>query len=116
MESDIPRKVPSGDTAFQEIAGRAMLGERWTCPVFGGHRTADDQAWVGDITFIPTAQGWLYLAVLLDLFSRRVIGWSMGETIDRSLYLAASLPSQSLNYLSVLGAFIPPTARSEYLT
>jgi transposase InsO family protein len=50
---------------------------------------APNQAWVGDITFIPTAQGWLYLAVLLDLFSRRVIGWSMGETIDRNLCLSA---------------------------
>lgn len=50
---------------------------------------APNQAWVGDITYIPTAQGWLYLAVLLDLFSRRVIGWSMGETLDRSLCLSA---------------------------
>jgi transposase InsO family protein len=47
------------------------------------------EAWVGDITFIPTAQGWLYLAVLLDLFSRRVVGWAMSETIDRSLCLSA---------------------------
>ena len=50
---------------------------------------APNQAWVGDITFIPTAQGWLYLAVLLDLFSRRVVGWPMGETIDRNLCLSA---------------------------
>lgn len=50
---------------------------------------APNQAWVGDITFIPTSQGWLYLAVLLDLFSRRVIGWSMSETIDRDLCLSA---------------------------
>lgn len=50
---------------------------------------APNQAWVGDITFIPTAQGWLYLAVLLDLFSRRVVGWSMSETIDRALCLSA---------------------------
>ena len=39
--------------------------------------------------FIPTGQGWLYLSVLLDLFSRRVVGWSMGETIDRHLCLSA---------------------------
>jgi transposase InsO family protein len=50
---------------------------------------APNQSWVGDITYIETAQGWLYLAVLLDLFSRRVIGWSMGETLDRSLCLSA---------------------------
>jgi len=44
-----------------------------------------DQAWAGDITYIPTAQGWLYLAVVLDLKSRRVIGWSMEETLEQSL-------------------------------
>ena len=38
--------------------------------------SAPDQAWVTDITFLWTAQGWLYLAVILDLFSRRVVGWS----------------------------------------
>ncbi len=38
-----------------------------------------NQAWVSDTTFIPTRQGWLYLATVLDLYSRRVIGWSMGE-------------------------------------
>jgi len=36
-----------------------------------------DKAWVADITYIPTHQGWLYLAVVIDLFSRRVVGWSM---------------------------------------
>ena len=44
-----------------------------------------DRAWAGDITCIPTAQGWLYLAVVLDLRSRRVIGWSMDETMEQSL-------------------------------
>jgi transposase InsO family protein len=45
--------------------------------------------WTGDITFIWTQQGWLYLAVILDLYSRRVVGWAMDEGIDRSLTLAA---------------------------
>ena len=36
-----------------------------------------NEKWVGDITYIDTAEGWLYLAVILDLFSRRVVGWSM---------------------------------------
>jgi putative transposase len=39
--------------------------------------TAPNQAWVGDITYIWTAEGWSYLAVLLDLYSRRVVGWAM---------------------------------------
>ncbi|UXI70319.1 IS3 family transposase [Tahibacter amnicola] len=38
-----------------------------------------NQAWVADITFVDTAEGWLYLAVVLDLFSRRVVGWSMSD-------------------------------------
>ena len=38
---------------------------------------APNQAWTGDITYIPTNQGWLFLAVVIDLFSRRVVGWSM---------------------------------------
>lgn len=52
-------------------------------------RSAPNQAWVGDITYIRTKQGWLYLAVLLDLYSRRVVGWSMSECIDRRLVLGA---------------------------
>ncbi|MEY4550779.1 MAG: hypothetical protein RL685_6974 [Pseudomonadota bacterium] len=42
--------------------------------------TAPNRAWVGDVTFIPTAEGWLYLAVLIDLFSRRVVGWATSDT------------------------------------
>jgi len=38
-----------------------------------------DQAWVSDTTFVPTRQGWLFLAVILDLYSRQVIGWAMGN-------------------------------------
>jgi putative transposase len=48
-----------------------------------------NQVWVGDITYIPTVEGWLYLAVLVDLFSRRVIGWAMSDQIDTSLALSA---------------------------
>lgn len=53
------------------------------------HRDAPDQAWVGDATYIPTREGSLYLAVLLDLFSRRVVGWSVGPRNDVPLYLQA---------------------------
>lgn len=48
-----------------------------------------NQSWASDITYIPTAQGWLFLAVVLDLFSRRVVGWSMQPYLDRRLVLAA---------------------------
>ena len=46
-------------------------------------------AWVGDITYIWTQEGWLYFAVILDLYSRRVIGWAMGKRIDQALTLRA---------------------------
>lgn len=46
---------------------------------------APDRVWVGDITFVPTREGWLYLAVLLDLYSRKVVGWAMSERQNRQL-------------------------------
>ncbi len=49
-----------------------------------------DSVWVGDITYIPTAEGWLYLAVVLDLFSRRVIGWATAD------HMRSELVSQAL--------------------
>jgi putative transposase len=50
---------------------------------------APDVAWVTDITYIPTGEGWLYLAVILDLGSRMVVGWAMSERITRDLTLDA---------------------------
>ena len=50
---------------------------------------APDVAWVTDITYIWTREGWLYLAAILDLFSRRVVGLAMSEHIDRALVLEA---------------------------
>jgi putative transposase len=47
--------------------------------------TAPNQKWVGDITYLWTEQGWLYLAVILDLYSRQVIGWSMSERMTANL-------------------------------
>jgi transposase InsO family protein len=48
-----------------------------------------DESWVTDITFLWTRQGWLYLAVILDLFSRRIVGWATSQSVDRHLALAA---------------------------
>ena len=45
--------------------------------------TAPNQKWAGDITYLQTTEGWLYLAVVIDLFARKVIGWSM-STHDES--------------------------------
>lgn len=51
--------------------------------------TRPNQKWVGDITFIPTDEGWLYLAVMLDLFSRLAVGWAMAAYLDDRLTRSA---------------------------
>lgn len=50
---------------------------------------AVDQVWVSDITYLPTAEGWLYLAAVMDLYSRRIIGWALKETLETELPLKA---------------------------
>jgi putative transposase len=51
--------------------------------------TEPNQKWVTDITYIPTMHGWLYLAVILDLYSRAVVGWSMSASCDEELVAKA---------------------------
>ena len=48
-----------------------------------------NQKWLADITYIPTCEGWLYLAVVLDLSSRRIVGWAMSESLHRQLVIDA---------------------------
>lgn len=50
---------------------------------------APNQVWMGDITYIPTGAGWSFLAVVLDAFSRRVVGWAVGRQLTAALPLAA---------------------------
>lgn len=54
-----------------------------------GAATGPDQMWVGDVTYVPTHEGWLFVAVVIDLFSRRVVGWSMSPTLNGDLTVAA---------------------------
>jgi len=51
--------------------------------------TGPNQKWAADITYLATDEGWLYLAVVMDLFSRRIIGWSMSESLQSQLVLDA---------------------------
>lgn len=51
--------------------------------------TAPDQKWVVDISYIATARGWMYLAVVMDLYSRRIIGWHISDRMKRDLALEA---------------------------
>jgi putative transposase len=50
---------------------------------------APNKVWLADITCVPTLEGWLYLAVVLDMFSRKVVGWAMSETMPQELTVAA---------------------------
>ena len=50
---------------------------------------APNKVWVADITYIDTWEGWLYLAVVMDLFSRKIVGWAMSKTIDKDLAISA---------------------------
>lgn len=59
-----------------------LLNRDFTAP-------APDRVWVGDVTFVATREGWLYLAVLLDLYSRKVVGWAMGRQQNRQLVIDA---------------------------
>jgi putative transposase len=47
--------------------------------------SAPNRKWTADITYLPTAEGWLYLSVVLDVFSRRIVGWSMSSNLDAAL-------------------------------
>lgn len=51
--------------------------------------TAPNQVWMGDVTYVPTGEGWCYLAVLLDAFSRRVVGWALDTQLTAALPLTA---------------------------
>lgn len=50
---------------------------------------APNKVWVSDITYIPTGEGWLYLAVVIDLFNRQVVGWAMNERMKKELAMEA---------------------------
>jgi putative transposase len=74
-------RVPSGRRAVGAVA-RNVLNRDFRPP-------APNHVWAGDITYVRTDEGWLYLAVVLDLYSRRVVGWSMQARIGADLVLAA---------------------------
>jgi transposase InsO family protein len=70
---------------------RTTLAGKTVAPnlIKGLEPSAPDQVWVSDITYVATLEGWLYLAVILDLFSRKVLGWKLGETLEAELVVAA---------------------------
>jgi len=79
------RFVRTTDSRHDEPIAPNLLARRFAVHA---HPTLD-RVWVVDFTYVPTREGWLFLAVVLDLASRRVIGWAMRETMDTALPLAA---------------------------
>jgi len=75
-------KRPRHKAGKPACAAPNRLGQQFTVAL-------PDQAWVTDITYIRTHEGWLYLVVVIDLYSRAVIGWSMKPTMATELALAA---------------------------
>ncbi len=76
------RFVKTTDSNHQEPIAANRLQRDFTA-------THPDQKWLADITYIRLAEGWLYLAVILDCFSRRIVGWSLSRQIDAELVCAA---------------------------
>jgi transposase InsO family protein len=77
------RRVPrTTDSKHSLPIASNLLDRQFSAP-------APNRTWLADITYIPTGEGWLYLAVVLDMFSRRVVGWAMSETMPQELTIAA---------------------------
>jgi len=70
------------DSAHRHPIAPNLLEQNFTAPAL-------NQVWVGDITYIWTLEGWAYLAVLIDLCSRRVVGWALRRSLSRELAIAA---------------------------
>ena len=69
-----------------------LLGQDFSCdpsPASTSHAKAPDQVWLSDVTYLWTREGWLYVCAVLDLFSRRIVGWAMAEHMTRQLVLDA---------------------------
>ena len=75
-------RVVTTDSRHAHPIAPNVLGRDFTA-------TAPNQKWLADLTYVPTAQGWLYVALVLDLFSRKLVGWAMSDTMPQALTLAA---------------------------
>lgn len=79
------RRVSTTDSRYAYPVAPNLL-ERRFAPL---EVSRPNRFWCGDITYLPTKEGWLYLATVKDVFSRRVLGWALGETLEATLVEAA---------------------------
>jgi transposase InsO family protein len=78
----IPRKVCTTDSRHDHPIAPDRLRRSFTA-------TAPNQIWLADLTYVRTAEGWLFLAAIIDMFTRKVVGWSMRETLHAEIALEA---------------------------
>lgn len=77
-----PRRLRTTDSRHDLPIAPNLLDRRFTAP-------APNRVWLADITYIPTGEGWLYLAAIMDLYSRKIVGWAMRDHLRSELPLAA---------------------------
>ena len=77
-----PRRVRTTDSRHDFPIAPNMLDRNFTA-------AAPNQVWLADITYVETDQGWLYLASVMDLYSRKIVGWAMADHLRTDLPLAA---------------------------
>ncbi len=86
-EHDIRARAPRRFVRTTDSNHRLPVAENLLARDFSP--AGPNESWCADITYIPTGEGWLYLAVVEDLFSRMVVGWSMAETMESRLVVDA---------------------------
>ena len=80
------------DSGHAHPVAANLLGQDFSCDTGAGstsHAKAPDQVWLSDITYLWSGEGWLYVCCVLDLFTRRIVGWSIEPHMTREMVLAA---------------------------
>jgi transposase InsO family protein len=88
----LPRRTRTTDSRHNYPIAPNRLARNFTAQ-------APNQVWLADLTYIPTGEGWLYLAAVLDVYTRKIVGWSMRDTLHTEIALEAltmALERQSL--------------------
>ena len=78
----LPRRTRTTDSRHDYPIAPNRLARNFTAQ-------APNQIWLADLTYIPTGEGWLYLAAILDAYSRKIVGWSMRDTLHTEIALDA---------------------------
>jgi transposase InsO family protein len=78
----LPRRVRTTDSSHGYPIAPTRLGRDFRA-------SSPNQVWLADLTYVPTGEGWLYLAAILDMHTRKIVGWSMRQTLHAEIALDA---------------------------